>query len=78
MGNSSSIIKEAPYFNCYHINIGQRQMKDKRFNAINISANTEDVIRTVEDIIKNKDIQPVIDSNPYSISIDPVEGLCGG
>ena len=27
MGNSSSIIKEAPYFNCYHINIGQRQME---------------------------------------------------
>ena len=66
LGNSSSIIKEAPFFNCHHINVGQRQENRVSSNTqIDISADSNLIVSILEDIYLSKNIQPTLEYNPY-------------
>lgn len=76
IGNSSSIIKEAPFFNCFHVNVGKRQ--SGRLSASsqqNVEGDSKDIYKLLTDIVNEKKNQPEIINNPYMISGDPVKVL---
>ena len=66
LGNSSSIIKEAPFFNCHHINVGQRQKNRVSSNTqINTIAESSHIQSILEQIYLSKNMQPTLKDNPY-------------
>ena len=66
MGNSSSVIKEAPFYNCHHINISQRQKnRVSASSQINLEAKSDDIEKALEKIYVSKSIQPKLEMNPY-------------
>ena len=73
IGNSSSIIKEAPFFNTYHINVGNRQLgRLSASSQINIKPIKDEIESTVANILDGMEIQPKITVNPYHVKEDPV------
>ena len=75
IGNSSSIVKEAPFFNCYHINVGQRQKNRVAASTqIDLSANSSEIIKVLNDIYMSDKIQPFLKNNPY-FKKEGVEGM---
>lgn len=77
VGNSSSIIKEAPFFNCYHINVGARQNgRVAASSQVDIEAETDEIFASVESVLKSKRTQPILEYNPYWVNNDPVDYLC--
>ena len=73
IGNSSSIIKEAPFFNTYHINVGNRQLgRLSASSQINIKPIKSEIESTVANILDRMEIQPKITLNPYHVNEDPV------
>ena len=65
MGNSSSGIKEAIFFNCPTLNIGNRQKSRlKPNNVINVKADMKQIISKVKKKFNNKKIN----KNPYKLS----------
>ena len=64
-GNSSSIIKEAPFFNAHSLNVGTRQMgRDSASTQLNCEANEEIIFQKLQMIISSE----VSDSqNPYFV-----------
>lgn len=66
LGNSSSVIKEAPFYNCHHINISQRQKnRVSASSQINLEAKSDDIEKALEKIYVSKSIQPKLEMNPY-------------
>ena len=65
MGNSSSGIKEAIFFNCPTINIGNRQKSRlKTKNVLNVKANKKDIISKT----KSKNLDYNVNENPYKLN----------
>ncbi len=65
MGNSSSGIKEAVFFNCPTLNIGNRQKSRlKPRNVIDVSANKKQIIYTIKNKLKNNKVY----ENPYKLN----------
>ena len=63
MGNSSSGIKEATFFNCPAINIGDRQKSRlKPKNVIDVKANKKIIIKIVNELKNYK-----VFDNPYKL-----------
>ena len=66
LGNSSSIIKEAPFFNCYHVNVGQRQKnRVSSSSQQDVEANRIEIIKILEKIYNSDHNQPQMHDNPY-------------
>lgn len=66
LGNSSSIIKEAPFFNCYHVNVGQRQKnRVSSTSQQDVDADRLEIMKILEKIYASKNNQPQIKDNPY-------------
>ncbi len=66
IGNSSSIIKEAPFFNCFHINIGPRQTNRVAASSqIDLASSRQEIINILNRIRDSGETQPPLDSNPY-------------
>ena len=64
-GNSSSIIKEAPYFNAHGLNIGRRQLKREGASSqINCDGNKSDIYKILHRLIKEK---CEVEFNPYYV-----------
>ena len=64
MGNSSSGIKEAIFFNCPAINIGDRQKSRlKPKNVIDVVANKKKIISAIKNKLKNYKVY----ENPYKL-----------
>ena len=65
MGNSSSGIKEAIFFNCPTINIGNRQKSRlKTKNVLNVKANKKDIISKT----KSEILDYNVNENPYKLN----------
>tara|TARA_B100000575_G_scaffold294452_1_gene310491 strand:- start:3443 stop:4600 length:1158 start_codon:yes stop_codon:yes gene_type:complete len=65
MGNSSSGIKEAIFFNCPTLNIGDRQKSRlKTKNVLNVKANEIDIINKS----RSKSLNYSVNNNPYKLS----------
>ena len=67
IGNSSSGIAEAPYFNCHTINIGSRQLgRPKASSVIDVNANKEEISKIIKKILNNEKNYFCIGNNkPY-------------
>ena len=64
-GNSSSIIKEAPYFSAHGLNIGKRQLNRECANSqINCIGNTEEIYEILSRLINEK---CEVNYNPYYV-----------
>ena len=63
-GNSSSIIKEAPFYGANSLNIGERQLgREKASSQINCKAEISSILNNLENLIQNKLSDSI--SNPY-------------
>ena len=77
LGNSSSIIKEAPFFNCFHINISQRQRNREAANTqIDLDADSKKIVTTLKNIYLSTNIQPTLNFNPY-FKEEGIDGMVG-
>ena len=73
IGNSSSIIKEAPFFNTFQINVGSRQLgRLSASTQINIKSNRDEIKGQIIKILGSEELQPKITENPYHVDEDPV------
>ena len=62
-GNSSSIIKEAPYYMAHSLNIGNRQNgREASSTQINCEANEKEILRNLEKLITYRNTECI---NPY-------------
>ena len=62
-GNSSSIIKEAPYFKAHSLNIGKRQNgREASSTQINCSANKMEIFKNLKNLITYTNTECM---NPY-------------
>ena len=65
MGNSSSGIKEAIFFNCPTLNIGDRQKSRlKTKNVLNVKANEIDIINKS----RSRSLNYSVNNNPYKLN----------
>ena len=65
-GNSSSIIKEAPFFKAHGLNIGVRQRgREKASSQIDISADSSEIC---ENLVKLSKYLPINVKNPYKLN----------
>ena len=65
MGNSSSGIKEAIFFNCPTLNIGNRQKSRlKPKNVVDVRANKKQIISKINKELKNYKTH----NNPYKLN----------
>ena len=64
-GNSSSIIKEAPYFNAHGLNIGDRQSgRDRADSQIDVEGDSLKIMNILQKMIKTK---CTVNNNPYYV-----------
>ncbi len=64
-GNSSSIIKEAPYFKAHGLNIGRRQLnREGASSQVNCEGNKEDIYKILQRLIKE---ECEVKFNPYYV-----------
>ena len=64
-GNSSSIIKEAPYFNAESLNVGSRQLgREYASTQVNCPAKESIIVRNFEKLIEKENETSI---NPYYV-----------
>lgn len=69
-GNSSSVVKEAPFYGAHGLNVGRRQLgREKAESQVDVAADSEMIAKTLLDLSK---IKCVTRNNPY-LSDSPSE-----
>ena len=66
VGNSSSVIKEAPYYHCHSVNVGSRQLgRESASTQQNVPSDSDAILRSLEGCIN---LPPSDIINPYFMS----------